>query len=151
MLYDITGYILDFTIYTGHDTNYNKKYNDLPLPSRIVMTLVEDYLDVGHCIVMDNYYSSPQLFLQLVKRNTDAVGTVCCNRKSLPSDFKTAKLRKNERIARYYNKLMALKCHDKKYVHMLSTYHKNDTTIIQKHQIQIEKPTCIHEYNDTMG
>lgn len=28
---------------------------------------------------------------------------------------------------------------------------KNDTTIIQKHQIQIEKPTCIHEYNDTIG
>ncbi|CAF1645190.1 unnamed protein product [Adineta ricciae] len=100
---------------------------------------------------MDSYYSSPQLFLQLVKRNTDAVGTVRCNRKSLPSDFKTAKLRKNERIARYYNKLMALKWHDKKYVHMLSTYYKNDTTIIQKHQIQIEKRTCIHEYNDTMG
>ncbi|CAF1446263.1 unnamed protein product [Adineta ricciae] len=58
--------------------------------------------------------------------------------------------RTNERIARYYNTLMALKWHDKKYVRILSTYHKNDTTIIQKHQIQIEKPTCVHEYNDTM-
>lgn len=124
LLCDINGYILDFVIYTSHDTNYNKKYNDLPLTSKIVMTLIDDYLDVEDCIVMDNHYSSPQLFLQLVKTNTDAVGTVRCNRKSLPSDFKTAKLRKNERITRYCNKLMALKWCNRKYVHMLSTYRK---------------------------
>ncbi len=46
---------------------------------------------------------------------------------------------------------MALKWLDKKYVHILSTYHENNTTIIQKRQIEVEKPTCIHEYNDTMG
>lgn len=151
MLCDINGYILDFIIYTGHDTDYREKFIELPLPSRIVMTLVEDYLDLGHCIVMDNYYSSPELFLKLVKRNTDAVGTVRSNRKSLPSDFKDATLKKSERIARYYKKVMALKWRDKKYVHMLSTFHQDNTTIIQKKKIQVEKPTCIYEYNDTMG
>ncbi|CAF4506482.1 unnamed protein product [Rotaria sp. Silwood2] len=151
MLCDINGYVLDFIIYTGRNTDCTDKFSDLPLPSRIVMTLVEDYLDLGHCIVMDNYYSSPKLFLQLVERNTDAVGTVRSNRKSLPSNFKYVKLKKNERIARYYNKMMALKWRDRKYVHMLSTYHTNNTTIIQKGQTQVEKPTCVYEYNNTMG
>ncbi|CAF1325070.1 unnamed protein product [Adineta steineri] len=151
MLCDTNGYILDFIIYTGRDTKYREKYNDLPLSSRMVMTLVEDYLGLGHCIVMDNYYSSPQLFLELVKRKTDAVGTVRSNRKSLPLDFRNSKLKKNERIARYYKKVMALKWLDKKYVHILSTYHENNTTIVLKRQTQVEKPICIHEYNDTMG
>ena len=148
---DINGYILDFIIYTGRDTNYSEKFSDLSLSSRIVLILVEDYLDLGHCVVMDSYYSSPERFLYLVKRKTDAVGTVRSNRKSLPTDFRNFKLKRNERITRYYGKLMALKWLDKKYVHMLSTYHENNTTIVQKRQTQVEKPTCVHEYNDTMG
>ncbi|CAF1256758.1 unnamed protein product, partial [Didymodactylos carnosus] len=50
MLCDMNDYILDFIIYTGRDTSYSEKFSDLPLSSRIVMTLVEDYLDLGHCI-----------------------------------------------------------------------------------------------------
>jgi hypothetical protein len=55
MLCDIKCYILDFIIYTGRDTNYSERFSNLPLLSQIVMTLVEDYLDLGHGIVMDNY------------------------------------------------------------------------------------------------
>jgi hypothetical protein len=104
MLCNINGYILDFIIYTGGDTNYSEKFSGLSLSSRVVMTLVEDYLDLGHCIVMDNYYSSVELFLYLVKRNTDAVGTVHPNRKSLPLDFRNSRLKRNERIVRCYKK-----------------------------------------------
>jgi hypothetical protein len=151
MLYDINGCILDFIIYTGRDTNYREKFSDLSLSSRIVMTLVEDYLDSGHCIVIDNHYSSPALFLYLVKRKADTVGTVRSYRNSLPSVFRNFKLKRNERIARYYEKVMALKWFDKKYVHVLSTYHGNNIAIVRKRQTQVEKPTCVHEYNDTMG
>ena len=100
-----------FFIYidTGSDTNYSEKFSDLSLSSRIVMTSVEDYLYLGHCIVMDNYYSSPELFLNLVRRKTDAVGTVRSNRKSLPPDFRNFRLQKNKRIARYYKKVDGLK------------------------------------------
>ncbi|CAF3756822.1 unnamed protein product, partial [Rotaria sp. Silwood1] len=41
MLCDINGYILDFIIYTGRDTNYSEKFSDLPLASQLLMTLVE--------------------------------------------------------------------------------------------------------------
>jgi len=45
MVCDINGYIVDFIIYIDCDTNYSDKFSDLPLPSRIEMTLVDDYLD----------------------------------------------------------------------------------------------------------
>ncbi|CAF1529764.1 unnamed protein product [Didymodactylos carnosus] len=115
------------------------------------MTLVEDYLDLGHCIVMDNYYYSPKLYIELVKQKTDAVGTVRFNRRGLSINFRHIKLEKNEGIVRYYKKVLALKWLDKKYVNMLLTYHKDDITIIHKRGTQIEKPTCVHEYNVTRG
>lgn len=151
MLCDKNGYILDFILYTGRDTIDSRRFSHLSLSSQLVMTLVEDYLDLGHCIVMGNYFSSPQLFLELVKRRTDAVGTVRSNRKSLPVDLRLSRLEKNERIVRYYKKLMAMKWRDKRYVHMLSTYHEDDTVVIQRPQHRIEKPTCIHEYNSISG
>jgi hypothetical protein len=75
---------------------------------------------------MDNYYSLPKLFLELVKRKTDAVGTARLNRKSLPLDFKNVKLKKGEQIVRYYK-----------------------TMIVQEIQSQVEKPTCVQEYNNS--
>ena len=44
-----------------------------------------------------------------------------------------------------------MKCLDKKYVNMLSTYHKDDITIIHKRGTQIAKPTCVYEHNVTRG
>ena len=43
--------------------------------SRIVLTLVKDLLNQGHCVFMDNFYSSPSLYRQLLENQTDAVGT----------------------------------------------------------------------------
>ena len=67
-----TGYILNFEIYTGHvdnpDDNKGATYH-------VVMRLMKDYLDQGYCVFMDNFYSSPTLFNNLLLRSTDAVGT----------------------------------------------------------------------------
>ncbi|CAF1441387.1 unnamed protein product [Adineta ricciae] len=150
MLCDTNGYILDFIIYTGADTNYKETFSDLFLSSRVVFTLVEDYLDLGYCIIMDSYYSSPKLFLQMIKRKTDAVGTIRSNRIGLPIAFKRIELHKNEQIFRYYKKLMPVKWLDEKYVTMLSTYHNDDVTIIHKRNKQIEVPVRVHDYNVTM-
>ena len=73
---DTNSYVVDFIIYTGSDTNYKEEFSNLSLPNRMIMTsLMENYLDLRHCIAMDNY-SSLELFIELVKRKTDAVGTV---------------------------------------------------------------------------
>ena len=40
------------------------------------MKLVQPFLDKGHTVYMDNYYSSPELFHDLLVRKTTATGTV---------------------------------------------------------------------------
>ena len=56
----------------------------------------------GHVIVMDNFYSSPSLFHDLVNRGFHACGTVRKDHKGikgLPKDVCTATLQKGEVIS----------------------------------------------------
>jgi hypothetical protein len=48
------------------------------------MTFVKQYLDNGHTLVTDNWYTSPHLYDLLHKRKTNAFGTVRKNRKDMP-------------------------------------------------------------------
>ena len=70
-----TKYILDFIVYTGADTDI-EKINNLGISGSIVMTLMKPYLGQGHILYVDNWYTSPQLFVELYNQNTGAVGTV---------------------------------------------------------------------------
>jgi len=56
--------------------------------SCIVLTLMKDLFGKGHCVYMDNFYSSPALYRQLLQEQTDAVGTVRVNRRNMPADLK---------------------------------------------------------------
>ena len=75
-----TGYVLDFDIYTGAEADPVKK----GLGYRLVMKLIEQYQGKGHCVFVDNFYTSPQLLLDLLARSTYCVGTVKTNRKDFP-------------------------------------------------------------------
>ena len=63
--------------------------------TRIVLGLLQsaDFLDKGHHVYMDNYYTSPELFSELYYRQTYACGTVRTNRKGLPETVKKAKVK----------------------------------------------------------
>jgi hypothetical protein len=61
------------------------------LAHAIVMKLLQGLEDKGHCIVMDNYFSSIRLFKDLALRGTYATGTVWYNRFGLPTMFKNLK------------------------------------------------------------
>jgi len=56
-----TGYVLDFIIYTGGTTEIIRT-SELGVSGSIAMTLMEKYLDKGHVLYVDNWYSSPKLF-----------------------------------------------------------------------------------------
>jgi hypothetical protein len=53
-----------------------------------VMKLVEGLEGRGHNIYMDNYYSSPDLFLDLYDNGFGACGTVAVNRRGMPAVHK---------------------------------------------------------------
>ena len=81
--------------------------------SHIVTTLVHDMLGKGYCDFVDNWYTSPALFQELHNQQTDAVGTALLNSKQMPLQLKT-KIAKGSTAARFSEKRMALKWHDKK-------------------------------------
>lgn len=73
-----TGYILDILVYSGTNIDFNR--ND-PLGSTggLVKTLLAPYMDKGHILYIDSYYSSPQLSRLF---HTKKVGTCCTVRKT---------------------------------------------------------------------
>jgi len=118
--------------------------------SRIVITLLQDLLGKGYTVYMDNFYTSPTLFRQLVENDTDAVGTVRLNRRNIPQELKK-KIARGQVVTRYCGKLMALKWHDKKDVSMLSTFHTGAVQDVAGHGGTRKKPVVICDYNANMG
>lgn len=147
-----SGYIWNFFVYTGTGTQYNEKYEDLPVTSKIVMTLLDPLLDKGYCLYIDNYYSSPSLSDLLCTKLTDCVGTVRMNRKEMPKNVKDAKLKKGEIACAFRRKTMALKWKDKRDVGILSSIHDNAMVQVKSRRGRAGiKPQAIADYNANMG
>ena len=53
-----TGYVLCFQVYTGAKS---KTTREKGLGYRVVMDLIEHYKMKGHCLFIDNFYTSPLL------------------------------------------------------------------------------------------
>ncbi|CAF1034879.1 unnamed protein product [Didymodactylos carnosus] len=147
-----TGFIMNFIIYTGQQTEV-KLDKELGMSGSIVMTLMNSYLDKGHVVFIDNWYTSPILFEKLHYRRTSACGTARSNRAGLPTF--PSKLQKDKQTFQHTNILLALKWRDKRDVHMLSTIHVPDMVLTNKidrvTNKPIAKPLCIKDYNDNMG
>ena len=61
-----TGNILSFSIYTGKDPNVSISPNGLAYD--VVMRLLENKFNKGYSVFVDNFYSSPNLFLDLFNK-----------------------------------------------------------------------------------
>ena len=57
-----SGYCSQFKIYIGKD-----KIGDMPASESVVMELSKHVLGKGYTIYLDNWYSSPNLFLNMLK------------------------------------------------------------------------------------
>ena len=91
-----TGYLLKFHIYTGKSEELPDSTNseDSGMTSNMVKSLTSDYMDKGHVVYMDNFYSGIPLFEDLRSKNTGACGTICNSRKHLPKEFKKINTKK---------------------------------------------------------
>ena len=79
------GYVLTFQIYTGKVTFAAPE----SVGHRVVLDLLGPYLGKGHWLFIDNYYTSPELLLDLLAKNTYVTGTVCQNRVNFPEVLKS--------------------------------------------------------------
>ena len=144
----MNGYVPAFDIYTGASdgAEHGLAYN-------VVMKLMEGYLYEGRRLYVDNYYTSPRLFLDLEDRGTYACGTVRANRKGLPNESHSL-----ERGGAVFKKckctLTFVHWKDKRDVLCLSTFHGNsmeDYTTRRRDAEDIQRPSLISEYNKNMG
>nr|XP_054930729.1 piggyBac transposable element-derived protein 4-like [Dermacentor andersoni] len=126
---------------------------DLGFSGSVVLELLQDYLGKGHSLFVDNWYSSPALFNCLQDKKTNACGTVRTNRKGLPNFSK--KMKKGEAESYHTKALLALKWHDKRDVHVLTSMHDallEDTGKVDRVTGENKrKPACVLEYNMKMG
>lgn len=102
MLTEPSGTIIKFLIYTGALGDFG----GFGHAANVVLHLLENQLDVGHSIYMDNFYNSYDLSKQLLDRKTYSTGTLRVNRKNSSSRIKNVKLKKDETTADYANGIM---------------------------------------------
>ncbi len=111
------------------------------------MTMMEKYLDKGHVIYVDNWYSSPKLFQALYERPTGACGTVKPNRCGFPKFQGT--FQRGEQSVQHTANMLAVKWYDKKDVYISSTVHDFSMVPREKRNPntseEILKPLCISE------
>ena len=143
-----SGYVLKFEIYVGDSGGTHA----------VVMRLMDQYLDKGHKLFTDNFYTSPLLYRSLLDRGTYACGTVRPNRKHFPR-----KLRKKNKLVRPQyrfatdGQFTAGLWHDRRDVTFLSTIHSASIEIVNKRPKggrdlePIPCPSAIVEYNQFMN
>ena len=80
-----TGYVVNILPYAGRrpDTDVGKT-------TQTVLDVCQPYLNKGHRVFMDNYYTSVELMEKLAEKRTLSCGTVKSNRVGLPADMKKA-------------------------------------------------------------
>ena len=71
-------------VYTGKNSSLSRE--EVGLSSRVVLELLD-----GLEVYMDNFYSSPSLFLWLYRNGVNACGTVRPNRKYFPQELNVTK------------------------------------------------------------
>lgn len=147
-----TGYVLDYIVYTGSQTEIDNIV-ELGVTGSVVTTLMKPYLNKGHTLFTDNYYTSPTLSVYLHERKTNSCGTVRQNRKFMPPLQK--KLQTGEKEAKATNTLLAVKWKDRREVTILTTKHKDEMVTLSKKDRKTnqfrKKPSSIVEYNEKMG
>lgn len=155
------GYTLNFFVDGGRDhkpTGKGRSYD-------IVMRLLHiPFLGRGYKLYVDNFYTSPTLFCDLLLKKIWACGTVRPNvagyPKKKPNDINKKMPRGTIRWIRKGN-LLFVKWLDTREVTMCSTLHKAYNNDVTKRKVkdpdgqwrlkQVPIPGCIKDYNQYMG
>ena len=125
----------------------------------VIMKLVEPVAHRGYHVYMDNFYTSPQAFVDLCATGFGACGTLQLNRRGLPLVIKEA-VRKGERKVVWLDPSMyAIKSTDKRLVTVLTTIQSGDDVVTIERRNQrapggqerVQKPQAVADYNKYMG
>ena len=157
------GILLDFLVYHGMMSGELAQVTGMMKSELIPVTLMKPYLNKGHRLFLDNYYTSPHLVHYFSEQGTKVVGTVRPNRRNFPRQLSEADIERGQsKFALSTCGVLAVKYRanqDKankkpKVVCLLSTDHCNKVAPSSKTDRDgnpVLKPTCVHDYNRCMG
>ena len=145
-------------IYTGK--NLENSSTSVGLCSQVVLDLMAGFDKQGHELYIDNYYTSPQLFLSLHNKGINACGTARSNRRYFPQDL-VYKRKQHERGFYDYRSngsLLAVVWMDKRYIYFVSTLHcakTMDPTTVKRRKLDgtqedVECPPLLPDYQAFM-
>lgn len=136
------------SIYIGKDTTRGDTTQSAS--QNITLKLIEELLNEGRTLFVDNLYTSVPLAYQLLSQKTHLVGTLRANRKYFRQEVKDAKLAKGQIITKEsLDGVTILKWRDQRDVRMLSSCHLGSGTVVTKNKRGVEKikPKCIVDYD----
>ncbi|KAL8607084.1 hypothetical protein ACOMHN_008670 [Nucella lapillus] len=147
------GYLSTFEVYKG---GHNPEDATGPegVTYHLVMRLLETcrFLNLGHHLGLDNFFTSPALFRDLYAQHTTATGTARCNRKGLPKACIKTKLRSQEVCERRKGELLCVSYQDRsRKVTLLSTAASAGYMNTHNARGQHRRRPKIVKYNKSMG
>jgi len=149
-----TGYMWNLEMYTGR-----KAEVEVGATKKVVLSLCQPLYDTGHHVYMDNYFSSPSLFVELKARQLGACGTLRRNRMGVPDKVKKTKLKKEGPavMERDGDGLLYICWYDRKQVNLISSIHSTlmftktvRTKSTNGHKRDVDKPAAIELYSHFM-
>jgi hypothetical protein len=154
-----TGYLLKCLTYTGQST-----FPTVPgvgMTEQVCVGLCEGFENFGHKLYVDNFYTSPSLFLKLKDSGIGCCGTARAGRKHMPRDIHPnilATAKGDPPIYMRSDDLIACAWHDTKRLTMLSTIHTNNVInkVIRSRnhpggRRDVDKPVMVEDYNQHMS
>jgi hypothetical protein len=118
-----SGYVYNLEVYTrAHHTN--SEHNTAV---SVIDRLCDKIKGKGHSVYMDRRFSSPKIFHHLCACKTKAVGTVMSNRKEMPKQAFSVKLKEGENISCQWDHPLAIKWKDIHDVSFLTSAHEDET------------------------
>lgn len=143
------GVVMKIKIYSGKSEEID---DNLGHTIDVVLHLLEDYLDKGYTVYMDNFYNSVTLTKLLTTRKTYVCGTLRNNRKGNPRDVVNRKLKKGEFIWQRNGPVTVCKWKDKREVLTISNMHVVEMVKVSNRNGKLSmKPNIIRDYNQGMS
>ncbi|KAG8239258.1 hypothetical protein J437_LFUL010648 [Ladona fulva] len=139
------------TVYLGKDRL--KATKDITA-TQAVKYLTRRLMGSGHKLMMDNFFSSADLFDELKKSKINCCETVRPIRSGMPKEFqnKKLKLKRGDIKVRTRNDLTAIVWKDKRDVHVLTNMHAAPAEgNFCNDQGRAIKPAIVEDYNRHMG